>query len=1111
MEHEATAKATSQNARVTDSSDRFFRKFVDLWLAFSLLRLVFQATAMGGFPYVSLLMVLVGGSTRWAIHVHHMHLARRIFVLGVCASIVAVPYFVLGVATPVLAGMPMLLLVAGWTLGRRAMLWLAGAFVVAIGAYWLAQSQGWWQPQGEARTLLQWAFAWATVVALTAMIVWSLVANYEANFNEETRLRQQLGEALARAESSNVELHSVLKFNETILRSSPLPIGVYAADGSCVAANDAYASLVGSSRAALLAENWGTKDDWRAAGLSDACITALATNVEQRRDTELATADGRLLSLDCHILPAQLNGQRHLLVQLLDVTARKRSELRLREALVEGQRLRDALETVSAQIFIKDRAGRYIYANKRVCDALGQPLAAIVGASEERFVAPALASQIASDEVRVLAHGERIECEQVHVDSASGEQRVDWSVKSPILDEHGQVIGMCGIATDITQVKRTEEDLRAARLAAEAASRAKSAFLANMSHEIRTPMNGILGMLKLLEHTALNTRQLDYARKAEQATEALLGIINDILDFSKVEAGKLELDSHPFALGELMRELSVMLSANLGNKPIELVFAIDPGLPLKVEGDAMRLRQALLNLAGNALKFTEQGEIVVAIAVRARQENMVELEFSVSDSGIGIAADKLAHIFEGFSQAESSTSRRFGGTGLGLAISARLVTLMGGQLQVHSEAGRGSRFGFSLRLPVVEESRGASPLSGWRVLVVDDNAMARTVLHEISAAMGWRCALADGGLAALDQFVGAAHDPFHLVLIDWKMPDMDGWETARQIRRLATPEQTPLVIMLSAHGHEPLASKPPGEEALIDAYLVKPVTASMIHDAVLEAAASRAGPVAPRQLHQASACLAGLHLLVVEDNPLNQQIAQELLTEHGARVDLVGGGIEGVSHALDADPPYDAILMDMQMPDMDGLEATRIILADLRMARVPIIAMTANAMEVDREACRAAGMVDHISKPVDLERLLAIILRHTGRATPHEAPATTAIEADLLIDRVNAIRRLGGNHDLYQQIIEQFGAEARAHMARIEREAEQENWTVVLRELHTLRGLAGTLGASVLATTIVGAEAALKREPGAAAEDALKAVAPMLANTLIQLDILRQSPEHPAN
>ncbi|MBA3624362.1 MAG: PAS domain S-box protein, partial [Methylibium sp.] len=580
--------------------------------------------------------------------------------------------------------------------------------------------------------------------------------------------------------------------------------------------------------------------------------------------------------------------------------------------------------------------------------------------------------------------------------------------------DRGELLGYLGVAHDVTRRNEYEESLRHAMRQAEQASVAKSRFLANMSHEIRTPMNAILGMLALLQKTPLTARQLAYAGKTEGAARSLLGLLNDILDFSKVEAGKMALDPQPFRIDHLLRDLSVILSATVGDKDVEVLFDIDPSVPRSLLGDAPRLQQVLINLAGNAVKFTSQGEVVIGLRVAERSAAEVLLDICVRDTGIGIAPEHQARIFEGFSQAEASTTRRFGGSGLGLSISQRLVELMGGTLSVQSTPGLGSSFGFRLRVPVADSAdaagaadaanaAGAALRSPLRALIVDDNATARELLAGMAQSLGWQADMADSGEQALQllQARAAAGAAYEAVFVDWQMPGMDGWECSMRIRALAGgASPTPLLVMVTAHGREMLAQRSPQEQALLSGFLVKPVTASMLFDAVTDAKAARDGPPAPheRQASRGTDRLAGLRILVVEDNANNRQVAQELLSDEGAIVSLANDGRQGVDAVLAAAPSFDAVLMDLQMPVMDGYAATASIRLHPRLAAVPIIAMTANAMASDREACLAAGMNDHIGKPFDLGHLVATLRRHTRRSAgaAQPAPGPCALPAALL-------------------------------------------------------------------------------------------------------------------
>ncbi|MGI9133734.1 MAG: response regulator, partial [Rhodoferax sp.] len=558
----------------------------------------------------------------------------------------------------------------------------------------------------------------------------------------------------------------------------------------------------------------------------------------------------------------------------------------------------------------------------------------------------------------------------------------------PLMGPDGLPSQYIAIRTDITDRKNIELSLEAARDVAEQASLAKGQFLANMSHELRTPMNAILGLLKLLQATALNDQQIKYTHQTEGAARSLLSLLNDILDFSKIEAGKMALDPHPFLIDQLLRDLSVILSASVTEKDLDVLFDIDSQVPRHLVGDAMRLQQVLINLGSNAIKFTSQGQVVVRLRVVERDAQGVLIEFAVQDSGIGIAPEHQVHIFTGFSQAEASTTRRFGGTGLGLAICRRLVALMGGVLQVESSQGIGSTFSFTVRLELGAQENIAislKPAAALHALVVDDNAASRELMAGMAHSLGWSVDLADSGASALAmvQQSLAEGKPYEVVFVDWKMPGMDGWETSERMRALLANRS--MILMVSAHGRDMLGQRSASERARLDGFLVKPVTASMLYDGVMEARAAMAQ--AASGMAQAAAAepaakpkrLDGLRLLVVEDNKINQLVAKGLLGQEGAVVTLADNGQLGVQALNDAPEYFDLVLMDVQMPVMDGFEATRIIRQTLALADLPVIAMTANAMASDREACLAAGMNDHVGKPFEIDHLVATVLHYVAR------------------------------------------------------------------------------------------------------------------------------------
>jgi signal transduction histidine kinase/CheY-like chemotaxis protein len=632
---------------------------------------------------------------------------------------------------------------------------------------------------------------------------------------------------------------------------------------------------------------------------------------------------------------------------------------------------------------------------------------------------------------------------------------------------------------------------------AEQANVAKSRFLSTMSHEIRTPMNAILGMLRLIEKTALTLQQRDYTLKAVGAANALLGLVNDILDFSKIEAGMMTLDCQPLRLEQLMEELSVILSASVGNKKIELLFDCGADLPQLLVGDALRLKQVLTNLGSNAVKFTHRGEVVIGVRMTRCDAQSATLEFSVRDTGIGIAASDLTHIFSAFSQAEASTTRRFGGTGLGLAISHELVGLMGGDLQVASSVGVGSSFRFSLTLERVPDSalQGAKsprPLpSDLGFLVVDDSVIACDLMATMLSAGGRTVDTAYSGSEALHKIqsrVAGGLPPFGAVVLDWQMPGLDGWETARQIRALhfESGAALPLLIMISANGRQLLSQRTHDEQAMLDGFLAKPVSAGMLLEAVAGALAGDRNTEAALRQSGGQRRLEGMRLLVVEDNGLNQQVAEELLSAEGALVSLAANGQLGVDAIAAARPQFDAVLMDLQMPVLDGLGAIHIIRQQLRLAQLPVIALSANAMRQDREASIAAGMTDHVGKPFEIARLVETLVRHThwhaGQPAvslqPDSAttiqPAAPAGRYSDTIDVAGALAWMGDDMRIYRKFLDSFMADVADNADGLQEHLNRAEQTGAARILHTLKGLARTVGALALSHFAADAETRLR-------------------------------------
>ncbi|WP_244831316.1 hybrid sensor histidine kinase/response regulator [Caballeronia sp. TF1N1] len=676
-------------------------------------------------------------------------------------------------------------------------------------------------------------------------------------------------------------------------------------------------------------------------------------------------------------------------------------------------------------------------------------------------------------------------------------------------DASGRAVSMTGVNYDVTDQYELEYHLRHAKEQADAASAAKSTFLANMSHEIRTPMNAVLGMLHLVQLTSLNRRQQDYVSKAETAAKSLLNLLNDILDYSKIEAGKLQLDSHPFEPEKLMEELGVVLSGNQGTKDVEVLFDLDPELPDTLLGDGFRLQQVLINLAGNALKFTTAGQIVVSVhGIEAVKDASVRVRVAVSDSGIGISALQLERIFEGFTQAEASTTRRFGGSGLGLVICKRLVAMMGGELQVESEVGVGSRFWFDIEFGIqsavhkiqTDDIDFDHPV---RLLIADDNPIAGEILLRTVRSLGWHADVVESGIEAVERIGDAARDnqPYDIALMDWRMPGLDGLNAARLIHTMKGRAAPPLVLLVTAFGREVLRETQEGGAPPFAGFLTKPVTpkqlVAAIHVARSNANDKEALPVpvsAPRTRR-----LAGLELLVVEDNALNRQVAEGLLRAEGATVTLAESGREGVNAVLHGNARFDAVLMDVQMPDLDGLEATRLIRADGRFGALPIIAMTANASNADRDTCLAAGMNDHVGKPIDVERLVAVL---SARAVVEDAASSHAEDDDIVEPSASLLARFGGNHDLIRNAIDGFGPQTAKHLTRLVARLAARDVQGVASVLHTLKGSAGTVGASALAKLAARLENDLK-----ASDDTARALASIDAQLARMQQLLATSVE----
>ncbi|QKE63756.1 response regulator [Aquipseudomonas campi] len=948
--------------------------------------------------------------------------------------------------------------------------------------------------------------------------VQALLTETRRQADEMEAQAQQLEQQAEELEAQQNALRATEAWFRGIIEAAPDGMLVLGADGRILLTNPQLDQLFGYGAgelggetierlvpAAIRERHVGLRNEFIAHGST----RQMGANLD---DLQGVRKDGSLFSVEIGLsrLPALEGYGICVCASVRDVSERRAMEVKLRTA---SERLNLAQEAGDIGLFDVDLVSGHDYWTPQLEKMFGLEPGGFGGtlAHWKALLHPDDAEHASRSFEEAIESGlDRLEFDFRIVRQSDGAVRTFKSLSRFTRTPDGKPLRATGVNIDVTALSE-------ARAVAEEATRAKSDFLANMSHEIRTPMNAIIGMSYLALRTELDNKQRNYIEKVHRSAENLLGIINDILDFSKIEAGKMELERIPFYLEDVLDNFSSMIGLKAEDKGLELLFSVSAELPTALIGDPLRLGQVLINLGNNAAKFTEQGEIVVGVELEGGDEEQVQLHFWVHDSGIGMSAEQCGRLFQSFSQADSSTTRKYGGTGLGLAISKHLVELMGGRIWVESEPGHGSTFHFEVCLGVQRDTQPrrmftADELLGTRVLVVDDNASAREILSGMARSFGIEVDVADSGHSALTMLVEAERKelPYDLVLMDWRMPNMDGVETVRQMRAVSLAH-TPSVIMVTAFGREE-AQEEAGKHGLqLPVVLTKPVTPSTL----LEAIGSMLGKTSQvdtratarsDQSASAMASLQGARLLLVEDNELNRELARELLESAGVELCLAEHGQEALDR-LAEDADFDGVLMDCQMPVMDGYTATRKIREQPQLAALPVIAMTANAMAGDRERTLACGMNDHISKPLNVEHMFATLAKwihpKPGRiaqvAQHSPAGVTTALglpESLPGIDLAAGLATSMGKRELYLRLLRKFRSSQGDFRAEFLAARADSDTSAAARLAHSLRGSAGNIGAGNLAQAATALELACK---DGAAEEVLE---PLVAEVERQLQPL---------